>query len=89
MVDAWSNSDHWIWIVRFRSDVPWLTIPLQPAHFAKRTLTFLCNQPAVLCGGKLSLKKFYDLDPGFSVIVCAARDSEKVEEMNLENEFLI
>jgi hypothetical protein len=39
--------------------------------------------------GKLSLKKIYDLDPGFSVIVCAARDSEKVEEMNLENEFLI
>jgi hypothetical protein len=39
--------------------------------------------------GKLSLKKFYELDPGFSVIVCAAQNSEKIGEMNLEKEFPI
>jgi hypothetical protein len=51
------------------------------------SLTLIGNKPAVQCGGKLSLKKFYELDPGFSVIVCAAQNSEKIGEINLENEF--
>jgi hypothetical protein len=47
------------------------SIPLRSGIFLMRpsTLNYSTRRPML---GKLSLKKFYELDPGFSIIVCTA-----------------
>jgi hypothetical protein len=85
-IDSWSNGGDYIpvgWCVfliralKHGSNGWILPVPLRLGRFAKETLSFFKNQPAILCGVLCVWGELLDLPPEFSVISARSRELRK------------